>query len=286
MKRKVNGHTFHVPNHGSGIYSYIRNWKKEREPYFVKLMKLEIHPGMTVFEIGTNIGYYTFIMAKLLNGKGKIHAIEPHPNNYKYLKKNIIVNNYKKLIIPHNVAVGNANGIIDFYVDTDKPNLSTSVKRKGCKVIKVQCTTLDKFISKFGNPNFIKMDIEGAEVDVLHGLFNSLNESFPLKILIETHPLAYNNVRNMESVLTKLVNLGFNIKYVVSAGHIIPKIFKDYGYSPNKKLCIEGLNRGIYTKISNKDAINFSSFTHGEWCQKKNKKSNRSVRYVMFERGK
>jgi FkbM family methyltransferase len=272
-----------VPQQGGGIYSSIRKRKKDREPDFVKLLKLEVTPGMTIFEIGTNVGYYTFIMARLLHNEGVIHAIEPHPNSYKYLVKNISINNYQKLIIPHNFAIGDTDDMADFYIDSSIPNLSSSIYRKSCKKINIRYYTLDSFISEFGYPNFIKMDIEGFEVEVLSKI-DSLQKSFPLKILFETHPAAYNNKRDMKKLLYRLIDFGFNIKYVVSAGHIIPKIFKDKGYTPNKELQIKSLNRGIYTNVNTNDAINFCSEVNSEWCQNKNKYSHRSVRYIMLER--
>jgi FkbM family methyltransferase len=210
-----------LPKQGGGIYSRIRKGKREREPDFVKLLKLEINPGMTIFEIGTNVGYYTFIMAKLLHNTGIIHAIEPHPNSYKYLVKNISINNYEKLIVPHNFAIGDTDGMANFFIDSHMPNLSSSIYKKNCKKINTRYYTLDSFISKFGYPNFIKMDIEGFEVEVLSKI-DSLQKNFPLKILFETHPIAYNNKRDMKAI-KQISSAALLLLLSTASGSLIPK---------------------------------------------------------------
>jgi len=65
------------------------------EPLETNLIKNKIKEGDIVLNIGANIGYYTLLIARLVGSNGKVFAFEPDLNNFKILKKNIEINNYK-----------------------------------------------------------------------------------------------------------------------------------------------------------------------------------------------
>ncbi len=70
----------------------------------------EIKTGMTVLEIGANIGYYALIEARLVGEKGKIIAFEPSPINMAAFKANVVLNNYDDRIETHNLGIGSTVG--------------------------------------------------------------------------------------------------------------------------------------------------------------------------------
>jgi len=68
------------------------------EKYETNLFKRVVSEGMTVVDLGANIGYYTLLAAKLVGRKGKVFAFEPGPDNFSLLLKNIEANGYDNVI--------------------------------------------------------------------------------------------------------------------------------------------------------------------------------------------
>lgn len=147
----------------------------------------------TFIDIGSHIGKYTLKIADKLRKTGKVLSIEPDKRNFAKLKENIRLNNLKN-VIAENVACMDDNTKKDFYLTTDlnkfsggstfyldNPNKSDSKRIKE----KVQCFTLDYLVHKhrLKNIKYIKIDVEGAELDVLHGLINILKKQKPIVIV-------------------------------------------------------------------------------------------------------
>ncbi|MCB0507148.1 MAG: FkbM family methyltransferase [Chitinophagales bacterium] len=132
-----------------------------------------------VFDVGANYGNRT---QPLLNIGAKVVAIEPQKACYEYLQKNF--GNTIELVT---FGLGAEEDIKDFYVSNASTISSFSkdwidaVKQDRFKSytwsepIKIKITTLDKLIEKFGVPQFIKIDVEGYELEVLKGLTKPIN---------------------------------------------------------------------------------------------------------------
>jgi len=129
-------------------------------------------------------------------------------------------------------------------------------------------------------PNFIKMDIEGHEVEALEGGIELFKDNFPCKILMEVHP-QFLDAQRFEKVIRKYIELGFNYKFVISAATPQPDLFKERGYSPIKTFS-GGWPRGLYDNISNDDAIFLSCYPHTQKIR--NSISPKICRSVMLER--
>jgi FkbM family methyltransferase len=139
-----------------------------KNEYFFKTSK----KAPIIFDCGANIGF-SIIYLKWLYPKSIIYAFEADPNAFKILSENVAKNNIKNIFL-HNVALSGKNGKITFYVDKERPGwLSASgVKERFSKdKIEVTAAKLSGFISK--NIDFIKMDIEGMEYEVLNEITKS-----------------------------------------------------------------------------------------------------------------
>jgi FkbM family methyltransferase len=136
--------------------------------------------GDLVFDIGANYGNRT---EPLLRNHCKVVAVEPQPECVKYLKKK-----FKDRITIENVGVGASKGILDFHISswsilsTFSDEFINKTRETGRfskssweKVIKVNLTTLDDLIAKYGSPKFIKVDVEGYEEQVFKGLNKKVN---------------------------------------------------------------------------------------------------------------
>lgn len=139
------------------------------------------------FDLGANYGYYSLLASKLVGPQGKVFSFEPDPENFIFLKKNKRGN-----ISILNKAVADLNGVVDFYkkrLSKDKMNSTIDIenlprissKDEPYKKITVESITLDNFCSKNGiYPDFIKIDVEGAEEKVLKGAQEILKNRSPI----------------------------------------------------------------------------------------------------------
>jgi len=191
-----------------------------RERAFIWIQKREAK-GIA-FDIGANIGYNTLKMGLTCK---KIYAFEPDDRSMKLLRKNIELNNLGEKVSLYDCAVSDKTGEVQFYL-AEKPNIS-SIHIKSKDMITVKSITLDDFCKRENvYPDFIKMDIQGAEVNVLNGMQNILDCSFP-KFLIELHPEYYSKENDFRACLETLLEKGYYFKYVVNAKGGTKKIF-DY----------------------------------------------------------
>lgn len=187
----------------------------KREALAVELLHGELAEGDIVADIGANIGYYTLQEASLVGSAGKVYAIEPAPANASLLEKNIELNGYQNIEV-FRVAMGNENGTSPFYV-SKKRNLSSMLGQSMSTLLRevtVEVVTFDSFFSRVGEyPTFIRMDVEGYEVEIIEGMREFLQASRPLRILMEMHS---SRGEEIISMLDTLNRGGFRCKAVVN----------------------------------------------------------------------
>ena len=141
--------------------------------------------GDTVLDIGANVGVFSLLGSKLVGETGKIYAFEPSQNTFNALTENLSLNNIKN-VFPQRLALSNTEGVIHLgAVENDALNF-IDVKNKNTAGEAVEMTTLDKWL-KINNLNkidFIKIDIEGAELLCFKGAIEMLKNA-PPTILME-----------------------------------------------------------------------------------------------------
>ncbi len=203
--------------HNTGRVSKLLRNTGIFEEIETKFVMNEIKDGDFVLDLGANIGYYTLIFAKLVGNNGKVFSFEPEQANFNLLLKNVKENNYNNVIL-ENIAISNNTGTATLYLSNGRPGSHTifptsfSIYRKKVKMIKLD----DYFAnSSFKNKiSFIKMDIEGSELNAMEGLISILKINKKIKLLIEFNPkLITQNRLDSEDLLNLLKNLGFKISY-------------------------------------------------------------------------
>lgn len=144
-------------------------------------------PGDHIIEIGANIGTETIGFADIVGKTGRVSAFEPFPTNVDSIRQNATLNNLKQIAI-YPLAVGAHCGNVEFVIP---PNRHASgigyvahskTGTNGSK-IDVESTTLDTLYQELGTARAIFMDVEGAEVDVLRGAREYINDCQPLIVL-------------------------------------------------------------------------------------------------------
>jgi FkbM family methyltransferase len=175
------------------------------------ILKEISRPGMTVLDVGANIGIYTSFMAKIVGEKGRVYAFEPSPHNFSLLKK---YNNQSNITLVQ-AAIGGTTGQIALYI-SDKLNVDhrtyeTGEKRKR---IDVPSHRLDDYLQN-KKVDFIKMDIQGFEYWALLGMENILRSNHNIKILMEFWPYGLIKAKSSpEELLTFLHKLGFQTELI------------------------------------------------------------------------
>lgn len=153
-------------------------WAEPYERYF------EVKPRETVLDAGACIGEFTVQTAKRA---GEVVAIEPSPENRRWLQRNIAENGLQNVCVVGKAA-WNRRAPLRLWISEENIGGHSVVGDRGGGNIEVQADTLDNIISDLGieKVDFVKMDIEGAEVEALEGAKRVLGTT--KKIVIETHP--------------------------------------------------------------------------------------------------
>jgi len=143
--------------------------------------------GDCVFDVGSNIGYFTLEFARLVGDSGQIFSFEPHPKIFEVLKRNVKRNRYQNITLL-NSACGEHNGSQNLYFSTENEGNHKIVESKNTKgSVEVEIRTLKEFV-KENPPRLIKMDIEGAELLALKGISEELMLNNNIDFIIEYHP--------------------------------------------------------------------------------------------------
>jgi FkbM family methyltransferase len=152
-----------------------------------------------VIDVGAYIGSYTIAASKAVGPNGKVVTIEADPNNYDMLIKNIDLNILTN-VVALNYAVYSKETMIKLYLPTVNGSYSEYAKYNTVisqrahgeeKFVEVNADTLDSLLLQnkinYEDVNWIKIDVEGAEFEVLKGATNVLSKSKDISILIEIH---------------------------------------------------------------------------------------------------
>lgn len=235
-----------------------------REAVHTDLIKEGLKPGMTILDIGANIGYYAFLEARMVGPSGKVLAVEPDRRNVDLLLKGIEANQYERIIEVRQMGMSNVVGEQQMLL-SEKTNLNTFVmsdKQSPDKTVTVPVTTVDQYLAdKKTEVDLVRMDVEGFEVEIFDGMQNTLRSARPgFKILFELHPDTYSEERSLVKQLERIFSLHYRPKYLVSAGRSQFPKFEKRGYEPVRVWNTDGYQRGLYENVSNEHAIELTCF--------------------------
>jgi len=148
---------------GSSIHGcWLGTYELEKQ----SIIKRFVRPGMTVFDIGANAGFYTLAFSRLVGEEGHVWAFEPLAENASNILRHVNLNGLNNVTLLQ-AAVADRNGIVGFNIG--ESNSVGTISQTDASY-KVPAVALDELIADgVPIPDLIKMDVEGAESLVLNG---------------------------------------------------------------------------------------------------------------------
>jgi FkbM family methyltransferase len=161
-------------------------WIGHYELPMQNVLARELKMGQTFFDIGANAGFFTLVAARLVGASGRCVAFEPSPENCASIREQIEANSLHHCSLVSE-AIADFDGMATFsFAAPGSPMGHLGDKRSGEQQRAVKVTTLDRACARFGQPDFIKMDIEGGEAKALQAATDTLRGIRP-GWLIELH---------------------------------------------------------------------------------------------------
>jgi FkbM family methyltransferase len=174
-----------------------------------------VQTDWVVFDIGAHIGYFALLLARLVGPNGRVFAFEPFPDNFRALEENVRMNGCRNIII-ENRAVAAVSGLANLKSnDTDDLTYTSSLV-DGRPMLEVEVVSLDDYTAGLQERvQFVMMDVEGAEADVLRGMRSTLQRDFPT-LLIELH--GFDQWGESHPALQELHSIGYSFRYLDGPG--------------------------------------------------------------------
>jgi FkbM family methyltransferase len=223
---------------------------KRHEPETVAQIQRLVKPGMNVLDIGAHVGYYARMLGTLTGDGGRVYAFEPHPRTYKMLCANIAALNN---VTPVNAAVAEQEGTAELFdylmmsasgslhFDESMRDLQKAQLGSGdiapriehdfpVEKFTVRTLALDDFLAEKGvtHIDFIKMDIEGAEIGALRGLRRTISQSPGLQLIMEYNPQALKAFgHDPAAAFDEVLALGFTRAQIVHEDGTLSDVQRD-----------------------------------------------------------
>jgi FkbM family methyltransferase len=173
--------------------------------------------GKTVYDLGGYQGRMTICFARAVGNNGRVITFEPNPTNYPRILENIALNGFKNVEV-HQLGVGSEKASFELRFD-EKDTARSSFREnyfenrnlKADKSLLIEVDSLDSLIIQHAlpKPDFIKMDVEELEFEVLTGMPETIKNYKP-QLLIEMH----GGPNNVSRVVNLLLSYGYSIRHI------------------------------------------------------------------------
>ncbi|WMW66264.1 FkbM family methyltransferase [Nitratidesulfovibrio liaohensis] len=220
MKSKLFRLANKLYEHCYPVYSPLyAAWKAFSDRRERELLRQYVRPGMTVVDVGANIGVYTRFFSRLVATSGRVYAFEPALLNFAHLQKN--VGHFANVTLIH-AAVGCCNGIIQLFVSEElNVDHRTFNSGDGRKAVDVPVVSLDEYFTAGHHVDLIKIDVQGYELSVLEGASRVLSENHDIKVLMEFWPYGLAKAAvSPQSVIELIKSFGFELWMTNGSGSV------------------------------------------------------------------
>jgi FkbM family methyltransferase len=182
----------------------LRN-KGRYEKDWTAWMRAHVGAGMQVIDVGANVGYYTVLLATLVGPSGRVIACEPDPGNAALLRRSVAENGFSHVAVVE-AAVTGSEGRATLYQDTAWHGVHSLARdntvNPGDGRVDVVTVTLDALLGDAqADIDFVKMDAQGAELEILRGAARLLGQAHA-RLLMEVWPYG---IRGLGGTVSGLV---------------------------------------------------------------------------------
>lgn len=186
------------------------------EPELCRALARYVKPGMICIDAGANIGEFTLRCAVLAGSNGQVHAFEASPSTFADLDENVRQNRFTNIVTQQR-ALASTSGTLEFYMSRGIASGSSSLRPAHDftgAVVPVPSVSFDDYMREvtLKRVDFIKMDIEGGELDALRGATAMLSATHAPVIVFEHHDVVARRFgASQESVIGLLEGFGYSV---------------------------------------------------------------------------
>lgn len=185
------------------------------EMWVTEALVERVKPGMVCVDIGANLGYFTLLMGDLA-GPATVHAFEPNPAVAARLRKTLSINGYGAVKV-HELALADHRGEAAFHVPDGEPKNGRLVDAG--EFDDTALVAIERFDSLGITPDFIKIDVEGAEEAAWRGMAGVLGQPRPLTIFLE---FTLGRYADPARFIDDILRYGFDLKVIDPWRGVVP----------------------------------------------------------------
>ena len=161
------------------------------EPAVQQAMKQHLRDGMNFYDVGANIGFFSLMAARMVGPSGIVVSFEADPEIASRLRENLMYNKFIGVSVEEKAVWSEPTTVSFARVDSNiSPDRGlghvSNISPSASNTISVEAISLDQFVLSHPAPDFLKCDVEGAEVAVYQGAERLLREKHPI-LLVEMH---------------------------------------------------------------------------------------------------
>jgi FkbM family methyltransferase len=193
------------------------------DPLTTRAVRRLLRPGMVAVDVGAHVGYYTLLLASCVGAAGRVIAVEPVEANLELLRLNV----EQGAAAPVEIcacAAGARDGFREFHItdSSDTHGLYGHPLQATLRIERVDERRLDTLVK--GRVDLVKVDVEGAELEVLEGMERLLDGPPPPALVLEWNPACLRRAgRDPASLPAFLANRGYAVEVVdEAAGRVRP----------------------------------------------------------------
>jgi FkbM family methyltransferase len=181
-----------------------------------KALSAHLQPGSVVYDVGAHIGVVSMFASELVGTTGEIFAFEADPENARRIEAHVRRNNLGQIRV-FSCAVWSSVGQLSFerasaHSSRNQGSVASASGRTKQDVMVVESVSLDSFAQRHPPPTLIKIDVEGAEAEVLRGAEQTVSQSHPV-VICEVH-----HTQAEEDVCGWLSQRGYSFEWLDGSG--------------------------------------------------------------------
>ena len=193
-------------------HQYLYFYGTHDERYVItKLLKI-IQPGDICWDIGANIGFYTCLLASRVEGIGAVVAFEPARRTCGYLCENVSLNQFANVTVVNKGLSDSIEQRDLYYTKAGLAEGTASLKYANGRTASERVTldTIDNLTGELPVPDFIKIDVEGYQLEVLRGGEHCLKTHAPL-LMAELKDVGETNRATFQEIENYVADLGYQL---------------------------------------------------------------------------